>query len=153
MFIIYDRTYNQTDDIKEIPSVYIDTSNKNNIVMFMFLLQYENKNYITTESVDEATSSSPVFFTENSFQEESLINKFYPCCPEPYPALHYKSVLSLSPPPSSSFPFIFYISNISGSKYSVDSELEPMARKKTLHQSQPINQQKTNYISLFTLIL
>ena len=97
MFISYDRTYNQTDDIKEIPSVYIDTSNKNNIVMFMFLLQYENKNYITTESVDEATSSSPVFFTENSFQEESLINKFYPCCPEPYPALHYKSVLSLPP--------------------------------------------------------
>ncbi|XP_023323717.1 acetylcholine receptor subunit alpha-type acr-16 [Eurytemora carolleeae] len=54
------------------------------------LQKYENKNYITTESVDEATSSSPVFFTENSFQEDSLINKFYPCCPEPYPALHYK---------------------------------------------------------------
>ena len=88
-------TTKQTD-INEISSVYIDTRHKNNIVMFMFFLQYENKNYITNESVEEGIS--PVFFTENSFQEESLNSTFYPCCPEPYPSLHYKSVLSLPPP-------------------------------------------------------
>jgi len=37
VFMIFDRTYNQTD-IKEITSVYIDTRHKNNIVMFMFFL-------------------------------------------------------------------------------------------------------------------
>ncbi|XP_023348128.1 acetylcholine receptor subunit alpha-type acr-16 [Eurytemora carolleeae] len=52
------------------------------------LQKCEDKNYITNESVEEGIS--PVFFTENSFQEESLNSDFYPCCQEPYPALHYK---------------------------------------------------------------
>jgi len=51
---------------------------------------YADQNYISSENTVGTATSSPVFFTENSFKENAWENTIYDCCPEAYPKLDFK---------------------------------------------------------------
>jgi hypothetical protein len=51
------------------------------------LSKFGDKNFIGTE--EYGSDTSPVFFTKNSFAEETLKSKKYDCCPELYQSMQY----------------------------------------------------------------
>lgn len=53
--------------------------------LMMNLTKYNDKDSISQEE----NYSSNVIFTEDSFKEDPLLTKFYPCCEEPYMSLNY----------------------------------------------------------------